>query len=441
MKKPIPTDKERSFEPHEMFFSSTDKRGIITSGNSVFQKISGYTTDQLMGAPHNIIRHPDMPKIVFKALWDTIQAGKPICAYVKNMAANGDYYWVLATVFPMEGGFLSVRIKPASALFDAARAVYPLVLEEEKKHGVDASAVLLFKLLADAGFPTYESFMTRAIVSEIAERQRVSESVKISLLGDSSDIKRVVYARNREFSRMFGKLSAFSEMNKTLSSSILQIMDSFSSVRPLSINMSLASCHLGKTANTLAVVSESFQSFAEETNKEVTKFNEIQGHSRSALEVCEFRISCAFLQNQMMMSFINDQIPSEASTNSEKLNSSLQMLANLTTSLVKEASSTLGDVEELLSILCTSAGITEKAITTLELVRQTGKVEAAQIPGATESIDPYLQELQKITKTIRGTLRVITEGMELLLDDVGNMREETENLLTQNGRHPQNLTV
>ena len=97
MAKPTANSKEIILNSEELFFSRTDEKGIILSGNDIFVKVSGYRREELIQNPHNIVRHPDMPKAVFKLFWQTIQAQQPICAYVKNMAADGSYYWVFAT--------------------------------------------------------------------------------------------------------------------------------------------------------------------------------------------------------------------------------------------------------------------------------------------------------------------------------------------------------
>lgn len=95
-----PTGVERTFGSEEVIVSKTDLKGHITYANNVFSRVAGYRREQLIGAPHSIVRHPDMPRCVFKLLWDTLAEGKEIFAYVKNMAANGDHYWVLAHVTP-----------------------------------------------------------------------------------------------------------------------------------------------------------------------------------------------------------------------------------------------------------------------------------------------------------------------------------------------------
>ena len=126
-------DKEREFKIEELFFSVTDEKGIVQFGNNVFTRISAYTEEELIGAPHNIIRHPDMPRAVFKLLWDYLEAGKTIGAYVKNLAKDGCYYWVMAIVMPCLNGYLSIRLKPSSPFFDLIHTLYQEILTTEQE--------------------------------------------------------------------------------------------------------------------------------------------------------------------------------------------------------------------------------------------------------------------------------------------------------------------
>ena len=125
---------EAPFGLEELFFSRTDARGVIQSGNTVFQRVSEYDWDQLINAPHKLIRHPDMPRAVFQILWDRIKAGRTTGAYVKNRSQSGRYYWVYAIVSIIDGGYLSVRMKPTSDLSRAIVTEYANLkrLETEK---------------------------------------------------------------------------------------------------------------------------------------------------------------------------------------------------------------------------------------------------------------------------------------------------------------------
>ena len=92
-----------------LLISQTDKNGVILYANEDFCEIAGYSNSEIIGKPHNIIRHPDMPKSAFKDMWNTIQSGKIWTGFVKNLAKSRKFYWVYATVFSYKDGYLSVR--------------------------------------------------------------------------------------------------------------------------------------------------------------------------------------------------------------------------------------------------------------------------------------------------------------------------------------------
>ena len=163
-----PTGVERFFEDDEIIVSKTDVQGRITYANDVFQRISGFTEAELLGASHNIVRHPDMPRSVFQLLWDTIEDGREIFAYVVNLANNGDHYWVLAHVTPtFDGdgtivGYHSNRRVPDRGAVEKASELYRQLLLEEERHpnrkqGIEAATALLSDLLASQGIE-YDAF-------------------------------------------------------------------------------------------------------------------------------------------------------------------------------------------------------------------------------------------------------------------------------------------
>jgi PAS domain S-box-containing protein len=160
----VPNDREKTFEDGEFIVSKTDLNGKITYGNELFIKMSGYTENELLGAPHNILRHPDMPKSVFKLLWQTIQNGNEIIAFVKNLSRDGSYYWVEAQVTPSYDdtgkviGFHSVRRKPSKKSLDAIAPLYKSLNAEESRGGADAGIKYLTNLLQSKGV-SYEQFI------------------------------------------------------------------------------------------------------------------------------------------------------------------------------------------------------------------------------------------------------------------------------------------
>lgn len=137
----IPTGVERKLGEEEIIVSKTDKKGRIIYVNQTFLKISSFNEDEVIGMPHSLVRHPDMPRSVFKLLWDTIQSGQELFAYVCNLAKNGDHYWVFAHVTPTFDsngnimGFHSNRRAPEPSALSTVQDLYRTLLKEEQCSG------------------------------------------------------------------------------------------------------------------------------------------------------------------------------------------------------------------------------------------------------------------------------------------------------------------
>ncbi|MGY1720533.1 PAS domain-containing protein [Blastococcus sp. SYSU DS0552] len=171
-----PTGRERSFSADELIVSKTDLRGVITYANDVFLRVSGYVRDDVIGQPHNLIRHPEMPRAVFKLLWDTLGAGQEVFAYINNLAIDGGHYWVLAHVTPSKDahcrvvGYHSNRRRPSRGAVQRVLPLYQRLLAEERRHpnarsAVAASSRLLDEVLAEQG-QSYEEFVWSIINRE-----------------------------------------------------------------------------------------------------------------------------------------------------------------------------------------------------------------------------------------------------------------------------------
>ncbi len=164
------TGVERTFDDNQIIVSKTDTTGRITYANQVFLDVAGYQLAEVMGQPHSLIRHPDMPRCVFKLLWDTLAQKQEIFAYVVNRCKNGDHYWVLAHVTPSydkDGqiiGYHSNRRVPKREVLDKAIIpLYDLLLKKEqsfqnRKEGMEASTQVLLDLLNEKGVG-YDEFI------------------------------------------------------------------------------------------------------------------------------------------------------------------------------------------------------------------------------------------------------------------------------------------
>ena len=164
------TGVERTFGDNEIIVSKTDLKGRITYANDLFLSLAGYTEEEVIGKPHSLIRHPDMPRCIFKLLWDTLHDGKELFAYVVNRSANGDHYWVLAHVTPSRAGDGTIvgyhsnrRTADREILETVIAPLYRALRECEERHanakdGMNASYRMLTDELAKKG-QTYGEFI------------------------------------------------------------------------------------------------------------------------------------------------------------------------------------------------------------------------------------------------------------------------------------------
>ena len=165
----VPTGRERTFREDEIIVSKTDTTGRILYANDVFLRVAGYTEREILGQPHSIIRHPDMPRVVFALLWETLAKGSEIFAYVINLARNGDHYWVFAHVTPTFGpdgsivGYHSSRRVPNRRAVQTIAPIYAELLAAEqavaaKREQIEVSRELLLAKLASLGVE-YDALM------------------------------------------------------------------------------------------------------------------------------------------------------------------------------------------------------------------------------------------------------------------------------------------
>ena len=142
---------------NDFIVSKTDLQGRITYCNKIFMDMAEYAEDELLGKAHNIIRHPDMPKAVFKYLWDTIPTKQEVFAFVINQTKNANEYWVYANITASLDNngkiiaYYSVRRKPNPSAIEIIKPLYAKMLQVEKDEGVDASFAVLVDILTQKG--------------------------------------------------------------------------------------------------------------------------------------------------------------------------------------------------------------------------------------------------------------------------------------------------
>ncbi|MDG0817875.1 PAS domain-containing protein [Bdellovibrio svalbardensis] len=448
MKKPTANLTESPFDFNELFFSVTDKRGVIRFGNDVFVRVSVYPKETLLNAPHSIVRHPDMPASVFKIFWDTLKKDKPICAYVKNMAGNGNYYWVFALAFPLNDGYLSIRFKPSSALFKSVQDIYSEVSNFEKtQDDLETSEKLLMNLISKAGFSDYESFMIHAAVEELNSREIQAKQLRAlaantSSLADRregrselSQITQITDAASAQLNDFFMRVKGFQNSNRTFTQTMETLGDGFHQLKFISLNMTIAAAKFGDVASSLGVVSKEFSSVSDQIEDHLSGLSEFIKTLAQAIQKCTLQIAALNAQMLMVDFFVKESIAklqtsenafAEMAENRENFSNLFRKYAS---DLSKEASSLLASLSDI------SYEVSEvhKFVTGLEVVRQIGAVESArtdEIKGAfihyLEAMNKFIQLLRNSTSTIHHEVVSLQENSEVIVSSVNTLSSSVE---------------
>ncbi len=389
---------ERPLADSELFFSTTDAKGVITSGNRVFERVSGYAFEEMVGRAHNIVRHPDMPRAVFQLLWDTIATGEPIAAYVRNRTADGAFYWVLATVVPIRGGYLSVRLAPGSEQFEQAKGVYAelVALEREiegddvrrRKESIAASTARLKERLSDAGYPDYTAFMHAALPAEVAGRaERLSAGHRDALatapLGAHPAIANILcgYGAFSAFlAELVSDLARYSAVGTALAeqSSYLRLMGD--DVRLFALNAQIGASRLGEHGAALDAVARLLTQQSQATSPMVAVVAERAAEAVGKIDAMTFQLSLSTIQAEMIAVFAHEsaddaEMSHDAARNMLALTDALQGGSEGTFSALHDTARSLEDVLEHVGHIATG-------VSRLARLALTGRVELASVPDA-----------------------------------------------------------
>lgn len=377
-------DQDVPFSFEELFFSRTDHRGVILSGNSVFQRISMFSWDELINKPHNIIRHPDMPRAVFWLLWETIKKGEPIGAYVKNRAKDGRYYWVFAIVTPVEGDYLSVRLKP-SALLPVVAGEYKslLALETADKLAPKDSAAILLERLAQLGFNDYGAFMATALAKEIAVRNEQLHRAPDPTIACFDDL----VAAAKSLLDQADKIFAAYGINKYV---------------PL--NLSVQAARLGQSGATIGVISENYNVISARIRNNMSQFID------SAKLVLKTTYNGLFLLcTAQVQQEVADFFRRETGSSGGSSEEAMLLLLQQQQAYQQKATDGLKAIMEHSATFQYDCMEMKHLAVSLEVTRIMGKMESSHLAVAKDGLDGLIGDLETFQTAITNGLKEIEQ--------------------------------
>lgn len=424
MKKPVPVPQEMPFELQELFYSRTDARGIIGAYNEVFHRVSGYSREELLGAPHNLIRHPDMPRAVFQLFWSTLQAGQPIVAYVKNMSADGRYYWVLASASPSESGYLSIRLKPTSPLFARIPALYAEVAKHEAARGMDAAREFLLEKLRELGFAQYADFGREALIQELQAREKAIAQLPPAAVNPTYRQLRQTGARGiQEYAELFASIVKITRASGEVREASAFMRDAYRGISHLAVNMAVESERAGENGRSLSVISGTFGKWVQEVHAALGAFVQSTDAISRALGAASFRMAASRLEVELLAS-----VTEELSARTPDRESWIELRGFLRGALSAlsiardESSPLIGDVQRLRA----EVARLKEAVSALYIIRQSGRVEVARLSQTSGhgsgSFETHLQEMARF-------VGLVSDGIARIEVASGGIQSELRSML------------
>lgn len=442
---------EIPFAVEELFYSTTDRRGVVLNGNAVFLRVAGFASlSDVVGRPHNVIRHPDMPRAVFRLLWSYLQAGRPIAAYVKNRATDGRSYWVMALALPVDGGgtgdgrgaptrtgYVSIRFKPTSPIFEQVRAVYAELLAVERAHedreaGMAAAAERLGELLRGAGFASYDAFMQTALATEVASRQRLRSDravpvpdgpfVDDPLADDLVRAQSTLRQAGAQLHDLAEHVDTFLTFLQRLDARSTLLDLTSERIQLLAKNALLESCRMRSAGRGLAVVTDNLATYAKASQEVIGAINEGMASLAVTLRATAFSVSAARLQAEMGVSLAADAAALEASggmdaataaRTKEDLDTFVRAFAAFTGQLLES----LPANQETLRGLLRRGEQLAQALMMLLSVHVIGRVEAAQVakgayfPSLFEEVLVQLRAAETEMRDFSGSLGKLSDAL------------------------------
>ncbi|MBO9466786.1 PAS domain-containing protein [Tropicibacter sp. R15_0] len=403
---------EAHFDLAELFFSRTDDRGIIQAGNSVFQRVSCYAWDDLLNAPHKIIRYPDMPKAVFHLLWETIKSGKPIGAYVKNRSKTGQFYWVFAFVTPIEGGYLSVRMKPTTALFGAVEKEYASLRQRERTDGLEAeeSASLLLARLGELGWNSYGAFLAEASVQELSARQA-------ALSGEDSS-----------FGIATDRIVKSAKQNQIDSARILRLCDK---LKNSAINLSIQSSKHATQHKLFQVISQDFARVCALLKEKMEEFIVMADEVFDQINTSLFLQSTVLIQTEMAHLFQQEADQESQINHAQEITLLNQQSAEYTEQAAQSLDKMTGEIEAF-ELLCKKM---LEHVDRLGMTGTIGLIETARQSDKGATTYALLEETAAIQEEMETVLKAISTRNSVLRDSIHTVRTYRVDI-TASAHHP-----
>lgn len=418
----------RTFEAVDVFFSTTDRRGIIRHANGTFLRLAALREADAIGFPHNLIRHPEVPGGAFRLIWDELEAGRPVSAYLPNLAKDGVRYDVLATIVPIEGGYLSVRLRPGLRDLEAEiLGVYDDVASREatlrqegagRRSAAERGGALLRRALARLGYGSMAAFTRTVLPREVDALVRDLPRAPARVdgpLGDAVDVARQVVSEASGLASRLVDLEAAAQRVALDQDNLTPLVRDLDGVRQEVARV----VDLLEEAGGEAALSACTREVAETCGDVIDGIEGLPVERlREALADLSLRVAIVRLLAQMIARFALEV----TATGPEERGTELRLLHSALARQVADADAGAARVTELLGVVPELLTVTRAGARRLA---QLGESWAAEItrPATQESLGGAAAEAGALAMAAEADLAVAAEGLAPLADGVSHLDE------------------
>jgi len=402
---PNTVDREAKFDINELFFSITTLDSTILSGNEVFIRISGYTKEEVIGRYHNVVRHPDMPRVLFKVIWETIQELQPIAGYVLNRTKSGEYYWVFAALFPLSDRYVSIRIKPTSRFFTYAQELYPVFLDAESRGGMEESEALIPEVLNSIGYRSYHQFMSDALLEELKGRKNVisfepsissAERSALPLFQHLQTVHGYTKELMEKYDGWFEKIDMFNQAESLFKEKSLILRQVAREVVFLSLNASVSSYKVENGGETFGILARDVRTNAKENDELIAKIDCLVQELSGSLTALVFSVSGIRLQSEMLTYFISELLCENCNVEHIEIEENMDTLIALVAQYAKKTDELQLTIERQVQEILKNLDQLEQQIMYLGYIQVYGIIEAASAQNETVSFEGIFSQLKTL---------------------------------------------
>ncbi|MCA9272918.1 MAG: hypothetical protein KDA31_07735 [Phycisphaerales bacterium] len=435
-------DVEVPFRIQDLIFSTTDKKGFIRSTNDVFLTMARYSLKDVLGKPHNIVRHPDMPRCVFHLYWEYIQRGDAIGAYVTNIASDGAYYRVYTLATPLQDGYLAIRFKTTSKYQKIVSDLYKQLCAFETEtiakgvsntECIQASLDVLNEKLRGLGFANYNAFMIATLEEEMRLRDEamkreqaasvwndvVAEPLPadVSVTGVMSRAVSHLTRANAVASSLFESVGSLLSLQDKLNQNAHAITSVSQMFEMSSINVSLEASRIGTQARCLSVIANHLGESSQKVCEIADSMREQIDTTSGALGAAVFCLAAMRLQVETMLDFCRKNLTRGSGADDDSQTKLLAdfprqhvraTLIDLLDAIAVQQATLMPTMEDLIKNLRRLDGdftSVKRSMLTLRFAQLGGKIESSRI-----SNDSAIASLvDSIGKDIIGTVGQISE--------------------------------